>query len=172
MENKTGIKQLDEVTVSYNTSVALAPDARLQLLDSNGNLIKEAAASISENAEEWVLSAHFGGNNLDDDKNYVLVIPESTVVGTGSDITVNNRTHIPLNGYVLSVDSYKDDETKVSRHGDILHINNVRPGANIAVYSADGTMKKSLKAEDANISMPIAHKGMLIVKVDEKVYKL
>ena len=73
---------------------------------------------------------------------------------------------------MLSVDSYKDDETKVSRHGDILHINNVRPGANIAVYSADGTMKKSLKAEDANISMPIAHKGMLIVKVDEKVYKL
>lgn len=172
VENETGIKQLGEVTVSYNTPVALAPDARLQLLDSDGNLIKEAVASISENAGEWVLSTDFGGINLDDDKNYLLVIPESTVVGTGSDITVNNRTLIPLNGYVLSVDNYKADETRVSRHGDILHINNVHPGAAIAIYSAEGTMRKRFKAEDANISMPIAHKGMLIVKVDGKAYKL
>lgn len=160
------IDKLDEVNLRYNTSIALAPNARLQLCEPNGVVLKEATASLSRQTDgSYMLTADFGG--VDISKNdYVLCIPEATVVGTGSDITINERNLIPLNGYVLSVDAAKTSQPSITLTNGTLRITALQQGDRISVCTSDGTQLTSATAAGSNFTTTLPQKGLYIVRVN------
>ena len=166
------IDKLGEVNLRYNTSIALASNARLQLCEPNGVVLKEATASLNRQTDgSYMLAADFGG--VDISKNdYVLCIPEATVVGTGSDITINERNLIPLNGYVLSVDAVNVNQPSITLAGSTLHITALQQGDRISVCTSDGTQLTSATAAGSNFTTTLPQKGLYIVRVNGRATKV
>ena len=53
----------------------------------------------------------------------------------------------------------------------MINVNNAG-GLAVSVYSADGTLVKSVKANDGNVEMAVPGSGMYIVKVGDKAVKV
>ena len=166
------IDKLGEVNLRYNTSIALASNARLQLCEPNGVVLKEATASLNRQTDgSYMLAADFGG--VDISKNdYVLCIPEATVVGTGSDITINERNLIPLNGYVLSVDAVNVSQPSITLTNGTLRITALQQGDRISVCTSDGTQLTSATAAGSNFTTTLPQKGLYIVRVNGRATKV
>ena len=160
------IERLGTVNLRYNTSIALAPNARLQLCEPNGVVLKEATASLNRQTDgSYMLAADFGGVDVSGN-NYVLCVPEATVVGTGADITINERNLIPLNGYVLSVDGVNVSRPSITLAGSTLHITALQQGDRISVCTSDGTQLTSATAAGSNFTTILPQKGLYIVRVN------
>ena len=166
------IERLGPVNLRYNTSIALAPNARLQLCEPDGVVLKEATASLNRQTDgSYMLAADFGG--VDISKNdYVLCIPEATVVGTGADITINERNLIPLNGYVLSVDGVNVNRPSITLAGSTLRITALQQGDRISVCTIDGTQLLSATAANSIFTTTLPQKGLYIVRVNGRATKV
>ena len=169
VEGSKGLTELGVVTVDYSTSVQLAPGARLQLLDSDGSVKKEAEATLSDNGKTWTVSADFGGCVVNG--GFSLCIPESTVVGTGSDITVNRRTLVPLDGSV-SVESVAVSEPTVSVRGMSLMVGGVERGDRVVVCDVSGMAVCDAVADSGSMTVSLRSKGLYIVKVNGRAFKV
>ena len=169
VEGSKGLTELGVVTVDYSTSVQLAPGARLQLLDSDGSVKKEADATLSDNGKTWTVSADFGGCVVNG--GFSLCIPESTVVGTGSDITVNRRTLVPLDGSV-SVESVAVSEPTVSVRGMSLMVGGVERGDRVVVCDVSGMTVCDAVADSGSMTVSLRSKGLYIVKVNGMAFKV
>lgn len=165
---------LDEVNVTYTTPVQLAPNARLQLVDADGNVLKEATAVLSHNDKAYSVEADFAGFPLNDSDSYALCIPEATVVGSGSDITVNQRTLVPIKGGVVSVECANRKQPLVALCGSTLSISNAYVGDRIVVYDAAGIiiLRTTVKATDMQLPLPQRSHGVYIVKLNGTAYKV
>ena len=166
------LSSLGSVLVDYATPVQLAPEAKLQLVDAEGSVLKEAVATLSEADGAYTVAADFGDYALDALRDYSICIPEATVVGTGSDITVNERTLVPLSAATLSVGEMKICEPKVERRGSTLYVSGVEAGCRVAVYNACGVLVSSATANTTAFSMPLPQADLLIVKTAGKAFKL
>ena len=170
VEGKTDLTELGVVTVDYSTSVQLAPGARLQLVGSDGVVQKEAEATLSDNGKIWTVSADFGGCVVNG--GFSLCIPEATVVGTGSDITVNRRTLIALDGSVSSVTGVTHLQPTVSLNGSLLTINRVEPGDHVAIYDATGKLYLRTTSTANSLTVDLPSKGVYMVKTKGSVVKV
>lgn len=170
VEGKTDLTELGVVTVDYSTSVQLAPGARLQLVGSDGAILKEAEATLSDNGKIWTVSADFGGCVVNG--GFSLCIPEATVVGTGSDITINRRTLIALDGSVSSVTGVMHLQPTVSLNGSLLTINGVEPGDHVAIYDATGKLYLRTTSTANSLTVDLPSKGVYIVKTKGSVVKV
>lgn len=166
------LSSLGTVLVDYASPVQLAPEAKLQLVDAGGNVLKEAVAALSETDGTYTVVADFGGYTLDSQIDYSVCIPEATVVGTSSDITVNRRTLVPLSDATLSVGEVKTMEPRIEKRGSMLYVSGVEEGCRVAVYNASGVLVGTATVNATPFSMPLPHTGLLIVKVAGKAYKL
>lgn len=166
------LSSLGSVLVDYATPVQLAPEAKLQLVDAEGSVLKEAVATLSEADGAYTVAADFGDYALDALRDYSICIPEATVVGTGSDITVNERTLVPLSAATLSVGEMKICEPKVERRGSTLYVSGVEAGSRVTVYNASGVLVGSATANTTAFSMPLPQADLLIVKTAGKAFKL
>ena len=169
VEGRKGLTELGVVTVDYSTSVQLAPGARLQLLDSDGSVKKEADATLADNGKTWTVSADFGGCVVNG--GFSLCIPESTVVGTGSDITVNRRTLVPLDGSV-SVESVAVSQPTVSVRGMSLMVGCVERGDRVVVCDVSGMAVCDAVADSGSMTVSLRSKGLYIVKVNGRAFKV
>lgn len=171
--NQAGMSQLNVVKIDYSTPVALAPQARLQLLNAEGDVLKEASATLAESLGTYTLTADFDCVRLDEGSGYVLCIPEATVVGTGEDITVNARNLIPLNGYELSVDNVNAGLSHVRLADGQLHIDNLRHGDRISVYTVDGTSLGQAVATGHSVTVQLPQGTVFcIANVNGRAYKV
>lgn len=64
-----------------------------------------------------------------------------------------------------------DDGRIVTVEDGVINVNNAG-GLAVSVYSADGTLVKSVKANDGNVEMAVPGSGMYIVKVGDKAVKV
>ena len=170
----SALTALDEVNVTYTTPVQLAPNARLQLVDADGNVLKEAAAVLSHNDKVYSVEVDFAGFPLNDSDSYALCIPEAMVVGSGSDITVNQRTLVPIKGGVVSVECANRKQPLVALCGSTLSISNASVGDRIVVYDAAGIiiLRTTVTATDMQLPLPQRSHGVYIVKLNGTAYKV
>ena len=166
------LTSLGTVLIDYDTPVQLAPEAKLQLVDAGGSVLKEAVATLSDDGGVYTVEADFGSYALDTQRDYSVCIPEATVVGTSSDITVNQRTLVPLSTATLSVDNLKACEPKVEKRGSTLYVNGVERGSHIAVFNANGILIASATSNATTFSISLPQADLLIVKAAGKVFKL
>lgn len=90
---------LNVVTFTYDRPVRVAEGAKLQLWETNNNtLVKEADAYLDIQANCWLVSADFGGFQMQPETGYTFVIPEGAVIAENGDPVVNPRNAIALNG--------------------------------------------------------------------------
>ena len=152
----------------------LAPNARLQLVDADGNVLKEVTAVLSHNDKAYSVEADFAGFPLNNSDSYALCIPEATVVGSGSDITVNQRTLVPIKGGVVSVECANRKQPLVALCGSTLSISNASVGDRIVVYDAAGIiiLRTTVTATDMQLPLPQRSHGVYIVKLNGTAYKV
>lgn len=172
VDGQKGLTALGEVSVDYATPVQLAPDARLQLLDGIGDVVAESAAKLFENGGVWRLTADFGGIGLAADGGYSLCLPEATVVGTGSDITVNQRTLVPINGSETSVETVHTARPQIALHSGQMTVGGLERGSRVSVYAPDGTLAGKACAETGEARLALPSLPLYIIKVNGEVYKV
>ena len=106
-------EELESVAFTFSDSVALTPNAVVQLLDVNGDVVCEKRPSLSVlgNKKEVLatLTADFSGVSVVPNSNYTICLPEATVVSTGSDIRVNSRYAREVSGDDTAVGGVEAD---------------------------------------------------------------
>lgn len=172
VEGQKGLTVLGEVSIDYATPVQLAPDARLQLVDGNGDVVAESAVELAENGGVWRLTADFGGIGLAADGGYSLCLPEATVVGTGSDITVNQRTLVPINGNETSVETVHTARPQIALHRGQMTVGGLERGCRVSVYAPDGTLVGKVCAEKGEARLTLPSLPLYIIKVNGEAYKV
>ena len=172
LDGVTGLTEIGEVSLYYDTGLALTPGAKLQLYDG-AMLVKEVEASL-DGEDEWsqnILTADFGGVSTAGHESLTIVVPEATVTG-GMDVIVNEREEIPIDiaSGISGVEA--DGGVKVACCGGVLTVSNARQGAGITVCSVDGKVVSRCTAGSASVDIPLPGDGIYIVNVDGKTYKL
>ena len=172
LDGVTGLTEIGEVSLYYDTGLALTPGAKLQLYDG-ATLVKEVEASL-DGEDEWsqnILTADFGGVSTAGHESLTIVVPEATVTG-GMDVIVNEREEIPIDiaSGISGVEA--DGGVKVACCGGVLTVSNARQGAGITVCSVDGKVVSRCTAGSASVDIPLPGDGIYIVNVDGKTYKL
>lgn len=129
---------------------------------------------LSHNDKTYSVEADFAGFPLNDSDSYALCIPEATVVGSGSDITVNQRTLMPIKGGVVSVECANRKQPLVALCGSTLSISNASVGDRIVVYDAAGIviLRTTVTATDMQLLLPQRSHGVYIVKLNGTAYKV
>lgn len=90
---------LNVVSFTYDRPVRVAEEAKLQLWETDSDrLVKEADAYLDTQANCWIVSADFGGFQMQPETGYTFVIPEGTVIAENGDPVINPRHAIALNG--------------------------------------------------------------------------
>ena len=91
---------LGEVTFTYDRSISVAPDAKVQLWEGAecDTLVKEVTPWIRTDVNCWLLVADFGGIHLDSENGYVLVVPDGTVISDNETGIVSARSDFKIIG--------------------------------------------------------------------------
>ena len=172
VEGQKNITTLGEVSVDYTTSIMLAPNAHLQLVDGSGDVVAVSAAELAEEDGMWHLTADFGGFGLDADEKYSLCVPEATVVGAGSDITINQRTLVPINEDATLIETLYAMCPHIDLCNGQMVVSGLERGSHIYVYNSNGTLIGKMYTEAYETRMTLPSSSMYIVKVNDKTYKV
>lgn len=165
IDGQEHISEIRNVNIIYNTPIALAPGAKLQLLSSYGTVLEEANATLYNENDKYRLTANFDGYQLHESGSYAICIPEATVVGTGNDITVNKQNMIPINRQGLHVDDASTNKPFVSISGNKLHISNIAIGAHVSIYHTNGSTVYSSKANTHDITTYLPQNGTYVIRI-------
>ena len=104
------------MSLTFTDSVALTPNAVVQLLDAGGEVVCEKRPTLSVLGKKKevlaTLTADFSDVSVVPNSNYTICLPEATVVSTGSDIRVNSRYVREVSGDDTAVDGVEADGTQ------------------------------------------------------------
>lgn len=107
---------IGNVEFTFTDSVALTPNAVVQLLDAGGEVVCEKRPTLSVLGKKKevlaTLTADFSDVSVVPNSNYTICLPEATVVSTGSDIRVNSRYAREVSGDDTAVDGVEADGTQ------------------------------------------------------------
>lgn len=100
-----------------------------------------------------------------------------SMVGSGEAvITGNCGTHTVMHGiYVeraVNVEEYAARNFTVYTLGKAIMVNGLESGDQVSVYSSDGALTMTRKADGYQMRLPIEDKGAYIVKIGEESYKV
>lgn len=165
--------ELNEVKFYYNQAIKLSADAKIQLFEETDHLIKEAEAFLTEENNQWVMTADFKGIRLNDDHSYMIVIPDGTVVTATGDVVLNSRSTLSVNGGgATGVYNTDNKDVSVTCMDGRLIVDNVIAGNRITVVSMDGKTISNDVATTTSVKMDLPCKGLFVVTVNGTVYKI
>lgn len=95
---------LNVVSFYYDRPVRVTEGAKLQLLEErpendDWKVIKEAEAYLEVTEDRWVVSADFGGHEMELSVGYSVVIPEGAVVADDGDPVINQRSAVAVGNH-------------------------------------------------------------------------
>lgn len=93
------LRKLERLNLIFTRSVSIAPGAKCQLLENDGEkVLKKVNLTVNENEEEqrWNVSADFGGYKLKSGIKYTLVVPEGSITANTGNPLVNKSYTFPI----------------------------------------------------------------------------
>ena len=169
-----GIDVLGEVRFYYRQAVMLSSDSKIQLFDTDNNLIKEVTPTLSEDEDgrwgRWIVSCDFGGLRVPE-KGCSIVIPEGTVISADGNVSVNAKNSFDVNiGTGLGGVSNGKMEIKASDRK--ITIIDAPIGATVCIYSTDGKKVTDHIVTSRNFVLNLTSNGIYVVSIDGKSYKV
>lgn len=162
---------IGEVEFVYDNEIILCGTPKIQLVEDKFTVCNEVTPKLTQQRRKWVLSADFEAFPLAADKEYEIVIPESTVVTAKGDVVVNRRNVIPV-GRSGVQNIVKGDSTELIVAGNGLHISRISSGSEVEVYSVEGAVIYSGVADSSEMSVDLPGRGIYIVTINGSPHKL
>ena len=108
-----------------------------------------------------------------DDTGLVFVKSGGEVVITATTTDGSNLSaSCYINVYSSDIDGVEDDDLIVATIGDNIVVKNAQLGSNVRVYAADGSIISSEVATDGDVVVEAPIKGVYIVAIDGKSFKV
>ena len=165
---------LSTVELFFDLSIRKSNDAQI-LLYREGELLEKYDFDVRRFDGTGRICCDFGeGVHLDKDVHYKFVLPAGSVSSYFRDDIKNREICydiIGLGNDNTTVSAIVDGGISVTFRGNVLHVDNVRQGDNVEVYSCDGRLVQRAKAAQASVEIPMPGKGCYVVRVGGKTVK-
>lgn len=170
-----GIDVLGEVRFYYRQAVMLSSGPKIQLFDTDNNLIKVVTPTLSEDEDgrwgRWIVSCDFGGLRVPE-KGCSIVIPEGTVISADGNVSVNAKNSFDVNIGTAGLGGVSNGKMEIKASDRRITIKDAPIGATVCVYSTDGKKVADHIVTSRNFVLNLTSNGIYVVSIDGKSYKV
>ena len=161
---------LGEVRFFYDRPIMLSPNPKIQLFDTDDNLIKEVTPTLTEENGKWVVFCDFGGVKIPN-RGCNIVIPEGTIISANGNVAVNSKNKLGVNVFT-EVGKVSTNDIKVKISNLRVIIDNAPINEMLTVYSTDGKKVVNHLISSPYFTFELPSKGVYIISINRKSLKV